>query len=59
MKAFHDACAQPLNSDIYKRKNADVMTVSTTTMIKNNRRFEVHHQNRVTNTNLVIDLNSI
>ncbi len=59
VKAFHDACAQPLNSDIYKRKNADVMTVSTTTMIKNNRRFEVHHQNRVTNTNLVIDLNSI
>ena len=57
VKQFHDECAQKCNSPVYKRKNADIMTVSTTTLIKTNSRFELHHQNRMTNKTTIVDFN--
>jgi len=56
---FHNACAQPLNSPIYKKKKANIMTVSTTTVVKDQSRFELHYHNRITNTSTLLDINML
>lgn len=53
--SFHQKNAQPLNSPVFKKKNADIMTVSRTSLWVNKNKIELCYLDRVTKTNTVVD----